>query len=42
MRHFHQFCKVTKTNIEIMRPFVYNVIIMVFMHRIGRVEEISS
>ena len=35
MCHFHQFYKVTKTNIEIMHPFVYNVTIMVFIHRIG-------
>ena len=35
MCQFHQFCKVTKTNIEINPPFVYNVTIMVFIHRKG-------
>jgi len=30
MCHFHQFCKVTKTNVEIMQPFMYNVTITVF------------
>ena len=30
MCHFHQFCKVTKSNIEIVHPFVYNVTITVF------------
>ena len=35
MCHFHQFYKVTKTNIEIVHPFVYNVTITVSRHRIG-------
>ena len=30
MCHFHQFYKVTKTNVEIAHPFVYNVTITVF------------
>ena len=33
MCHFHQFYKVTKTNIEIIHLFMYNVTITVFRHR---------